>query len=174
MVGFRRVVRIVTLLAFLGVASVACGQPAAPGAAAAYSSASALQDRGMYDLAAKEWQALLNEHPKDALAARAYYNLGVCRFQKGDFAAAAKQFDSATRANGAEKILENCWANLGLALFNNAATLPQPAAAQQAYQAAIDAFDKLLRDFPVSSQAGTAAFYRRRITGRPRQAQRRG
>ncbi len=150
------------LLSLLTLPGWSAAQPSSPGAAAAYSSAAALQDQGLYDLAAKEWQGLLKAHPTDPLAPRARYNLGACRFQQGDFAAAAQQFEQAAAAKGAEPIAESAWANLGLARFNQAASLPadQSAQAREAYQGAIKAFDKLLADFPQTSQGGAARFYR--------------
>lgn len=146
----------------LVVAAAPAAPPApSPAAVAAYSSASELQNRGMYDLAAAEWQTLLDENPTDALAARAYYNLGVCRFQTGAYADAAKAFDQATSAPGASAIADAAWANLGIARYNHAGSLAGAAAKpSDVYRQAISAFDQVLKEFPASSQTARARYYR--------------
>lgn len=141
-----------------GLSQQAAAQ-ASPEAAAAYTSAAALQDQGLYDLATKEWLALVEAHPEDPLVARAHYNLGVCHFQSGNFEAAARQFEKAAGAKGAEPIVDSALANLGLARFNLAASAPADGSSQAAYRSAIAAFDKLLKDHPQSTQAGTSQFY---------------
>ncbi|CAD7694854.1 unnamed protein product [Ostreobium quekettii] len=152
------------LLCLLLVDAASAQPPDKPSAEAAraYASAAALQDRGLHDLAAKEWQTLLKTFPQDALAPRAEYNLGVCRFQQGDFANAAETFQQAARHAQDDSVAEASWSNLGLARFNEAASQadarPQQAAA--AYKSAIAAFDQLIAKFPNSTQAGGAQFYR--------------
>ncbi|MCA9239907.1 MAG: tetratricopeptide repeat protein, partial [Planctomycetales bacterium] len=154
------------LLFLLGLAAMplcCLAQPApARSAGAAYTSAAALQDRGLYDLAAKEWLAMLRAHPEDPLASRARYNLGVCRFQQGDFSAAAKEFQAAATGKYAESVAAAAWANLGLARFNLASSLPpeQQPAASEGYRQAVAAFDRLLKEFPQSSQVATSHYYR--------------
>ncbi|TWT36054.1 tol-pal system protein YbgF [Posidoniimonas corsicana] len=143
-------------------ASAPAQQPAKPSpeAARAYASAAALQDRGLHDLAAKEWQTLLKEFPADALAPRAEYNLGVCRFQQGEYAKAVQAFEQAARHAKDDAVAEGAWSNLGLARFNQAASLASKQQAAAAYGSAVEAFDQLLAKFPKSTQAGGAQFYR--------------
>ncbi len=53
-----------------------------------YLAANGLLQRGLYDLAAGEYQAFLAEHPRHEKAARARYGLAVCHFRTGAHAAA--------------------------------------------------------------------------------------
>ena len=39
----------------------------------------AFQDRGVYDLAADEWEKFLKQFLRDRLAAKAHHYLGLCR-----------------------------------------------------------------------------------------------
>ncbi len=51
----------------------------------------AFQDRGVYDLAADEWEKFLEQFPKDPLTPKAQHYLGLCRLL-------LKQYDAATVA----------------------------------------------------------------------------
>jgi len=59
-------------------------------ARAAYASAAALQNREAWDLAAEEWQALLQAHPQDPLALKGRYYLAICQLKSDQWPAAAK------------------------------------------------------------------------------------
>ncbi|WP_146590389.1 tetratricopeptide repeat protein [Posidoniimonas polymericola] len=153
------------LLATIGFSALpaAAQQPTpAPEAARAYAAAAALQDRGLHDLARKDWQALLKSYPTDPLAPRVRYNLGVCRFQQSQFAAAADAFAEAAKTAQEDSVAEAAWSNLGLARFNQASSLAatKPSQAAPVYRQAVAAFEQLLAKFPASGQAGGAQYYR--------------
>jgi len=108
-VGGRRpggrsvVVRAAACLALVLAAGAGAAEPVPSVAArAAYASAAALQNRGAWDLAAQEWQALLRDHPADALVAKARYQLGICRAKLGDWPAAAEAFRGVVTQAGAD------------------------------------------------------------------------
>lgn len=159
-----RRVALLCLALLLASAGAARAQEPSPAAAAAYSSAAALQDRGLFDLAADEWRSLVANHPSDPLVPRAQYNLGVCRFQAGDYRQAASAFAQAAAAKGAarQSVAESALTNLGLAQYNLATQLADAQAAESraAHQRAVAAFDRLRNEFPGSDQIPTAAFYR--------------
>ena len=77
---------VVALLLFAGLSPAARSQDAAPAksppaAVRQYADAVALQNRGVYDLAADEWEKFLKSYAKDPLEPKAEYYLGVCRLQ---------------------------------------------------------------------------------------------
>lgn len=101
--GRSLVVRAAACLALVIAASAGAAEPAPSVAArAAYASAAALQNRGAWDLAAQEWQALLRDHPADVLVAKARYQLGICRAKLGDWPAAAEAFRGVVTQAGAD------------------------------------------------------------------------
>lgn len=131
-----------------------------PAAAAAYTSAAALQDQGLYDLAIDEWQALLTKFADDPIVPRAYYNLGVCQFQLGEFDDAAEQFAKLADPVQHPAIAEQALANLGLTLFNAAQQQNDQPARADRLNRAVGAFDKLIATFPDGPQAPSAWRYR--------------
>ena len=58
-----------------------------------------VQNRGVYDLAADEWESFLKNHAKDPLAAKARHYLGVCKLQIKKFDEAAAAFATALKGS---------------------------------------------------------------------------
>ncbi|MEM6329481.1 MAG: tetratricopeptide repeat protein, partial [Planctomycetota bacterium] len=147
---------------------------AASRVAAAYSSAAALQEQQLFDLAIAEWRALIaasdaaaagdaagGAAAEGAIVGRARYNLGVCLFQTADYAAAATQFAAVADAEAFPKLAEPALANLGLARFNLArGREAEPQRAAELYRGAADALQQLLSRYPQSPQAPLAWYYR--------------
>ncbi|QDU88473.1 tol-pal system protein YbgF [Pirellulimonas nuda] len=129
----------------------------APVCAADFAGAIALQDRGLHDLAAKEWQAIIDADPDGPEVARARYNLAVCRFSLGAFDEAAGLFETVVDNSGDESLVEPALANLGLAYFNQS---PGPTLNEPAMRAALESFDNLIRRFPKSKFVDQSRFYR--------------
>ncbi len=126
-------------------------------AAADFAGAIALQDRGLYDLAAAEWQAIIDADPDGPEVPRAKYNLAVCRFSLGAFEEAAGLFKSVVDNSKDDSLAEPALANLGLAYFNQS---PGPALNEAAMRSALESFDGLIRRFPKSKFADQSRFYR--------------
>ena len=89
-----------------------------PTSAEQYRTAVALQNRQMYDLAAKEWSAFLDANATDPLAANARYYLGVCCFQQSQFDKAEQNFAEVIKTYPNSELIADSMLNLGLAQFN--------------------------------------------------------
>lgn len=126
-------------------------------AGADFAGAIALQEQGLYDLAALEWQAVIAAAPSDPQTHRARYNLGVCKFKTGGYAAAAPLFEEVVARAAEVELVESALANLGLAYFNQRA---DATTGPQSLRSALASFDKLLQRFPSSKYAPQARFYR--------------
>lgn len=76
----RQIIVAAAVLALLAIPSARAADPASTAAArSAFAAAAALHNREAWDLAAEEWQAFLEAHPDDPLAAKARCYLGVCQ-----------------------------------------------------------------------------------------------
>lgn len=154
------------LLASLGLDATLAQDPAAaqsnPQAAELFRNAVALQNRGLYDLAADEWADLLKRFADDPLATRARNYHGVCLFQLKRYDAAAGQFERVLRDDPQFEAQEEVYANLGLARFNQALASGDAAADASARlrRQAIDTFTKQLEQFPDGPLAPQAHYYR--------------
>lgn len=141
------------------VATISLAAP--PGAVEKFRAAAALQQRGLFDLAAADYAALEPELAGDPLGARAGLARGVCLFQLGKFAetraALAPIVDQAASLNDAER--EQLFATLGLACYNLGQTTNTDAA-HEPLAAAIQSLAMQLDHFPDGSFAPQAAFYR--------------
>ena len=91
------------LVAFSAVAGADEPQASSDAARTAYASAAALQNREAWDLAAEEWQALIQSHPNDPLALKGRYYLAICQLKAGQWPAAAQTFEAvaASKADAA-------------------------------------------------------------------------
>ncbi|HEV3136324.1 MAG TPA: tetratricopeptide repeat protein, partial [Pirellulales bacterium] len=67
-------------------------QKSLPAAVRQFRDCAAFQDRGVYDLAADEWETFLKRFPQDPLAAKAHHYLGMCRLLLKQYDAAATAF----------------------------------------------------------------------------------
>ncbi len=152
--------------ALMFAAAWAAGQsPAADTRATeSFRSAVALQNRGLYDLAAAEWAALLEAHPHDLRAPQARLHRGVCLFTLEKYVEAATEFERVL-AEGASldaTLREQAQTNLGLAQYN-VGRITSDAAGEQAFDAALATFQSQLRQFPNGPLAPQAVFYQAEI-----------
>lgn len=161
MVGRQGLVAAFACALSLLSAAVTISQAAPPGAVERFRAAAALQQRGLFDLAAADYASLEQELIGDPLATRAGLARGVCLFQSGQFAdaraALAPLVDRAAILTDAER--EQLLATLGLACYNVGQTSTGDAA-HQALDAAIVTLARQLDQFPSGSLAPQAAFYR--------------
>ncbi|MFM8892906.1 MAG: tetratricopeptide repeat protein [Planctomycetia bacterium] len=124
-------------------------------ARAAYASAAALQNREAWDLAAEEWAELVKAHPRDPLAIKARYYLGVCQTKIGDWPAAAKTFREVAAATSDPATVTLARWELGRGGFLAAQQKPSPAA----YEEAAARLREFLEKSPGQPQAADATFY---------------
>ena len=131
---FPSLAALVVLVALVGPAPALAEDPpprSAPAARAAYNAAAALQNRGAWDLAAAAWEAMLRDHPRDALAASARYQLGVCRNEEGRRAQALDAFRAAAAAGDAA-VATAARFEIGRGMFAEARELGTPEAHRRA------------------------------------------
>ncbi len=135
--------------------SVARGQEtSSPEAAEAYAKAARAQKNNAYDLAADEWMKFLKDYPKDSLAPRASYYLGVCRLQLKQFAPAATAFRQLLDAAPDHELAEDARLNLGWCLY----TLGKDQEPKRLAEAA-QRFDELLAKHPDGKYSDQALFF---------------
>ncbi|MEX0979320.1 MAG: tetratricopeptide repeat protein, partial [Pirellulales bacterium] len=107
---------LVVLSAGAPLAAQEAPKPASPPAAVRqFRDAVVFQDRGVYDLAADEWQKFLKEFPADPLAAKARHYLGVCRLLLKQYDAAAEHLQQVIREHPQSELADSSYLNLGLA-----------------------------------------------------------
>jgi TolA-binding protein len=148
---------IALLLIAVGAASIA--RSAEIRAAESFRTAAALQNRGLYNLAADEWAALLDAHPQDPLAGQARFYRGVCLFTLERYADSAREFERVLEDATLEPAFrEQARANLGLACYNLGRSATG-AERDQAFDDALASFTSQLRQFPNGSLAPLAVFY---------------
>lgn len=155
----------VTVAVLVGLApwrgGIADDQPArsSPAAKAAYTAAAALQNRGVWDLASEAWETLLRDHPRDPLAAKGRYYLGLCRCQEGKWLAAAAAFRVVVEGVGKEGGADP--ETVGLARFELARGAFAQAQKQQtveAYRDAAGVLRECLAANPNPGQVGEVSY----------------
>lgn len=153
--------RVVALALALSLATATATPAAPPGAVEKFRAAAALQQRGLFDLAAADYAALEQELAADPLGTRAGLARGVCLFQLGKFAesraALAPLAASAANLNDAEH--EQLLATLGLACYNLGQSTSGDAA-HEPLDAAIQTLSTQVEEFPDGAFASQAMFYR--------------
>ena len=129
-----------------------------------FRSAVALENRGLYDLAADEWAAMLAAHPHDPRAQQARLHRGVCLFALEQYAEAAGEFERLlVEGKSLDNTLrEQAQVNLGLAYYNLGRTSSE-SSREQAFAAALAAFASQLQQFSDGSLAPQAVFYQAEI-----------
>ena len=131
-----------------------------PRAIELFRNAAALQNRQLYDLAAAEWHGLIRQFGKDPLAVKARQYHGVCLFQTGKYAAAAALFEKVLQQQADFELLEETYANLGLARFNHSQAVNDQSRRKMLLDATIVALSEQLERFPAGKLAPQAHFYR--------------
>jgi cellulose synthase operon protein C len=130
-------------------------------AADRYRAAAALQNRGLYDLAATEWAALAGDYPDNPLFASARYQCGVCLAQLERFEEARAEFSKLLTGGWKldPALEEQCYFHSAMARYNSALRRDNAERKAELRWAIID-FDKQLERFPEGALAAQAAFYR--------------
>ncbi len=118
-----------------------------------YRDAVNLQNRGVYDLAADEWQSFLDKHAKDPLAPKARHYLGVCKLQLKQYDEAAAAFATALKDAPNFELAEDSYLDLGLAHMG-AGLAGKP----EEYDKAAEAFRTMLEKFPKAKESGKALY----------------
>ena len=134
--------------------AVPAQETSSPEAAEAYAKAARAQKNNAYDLAADEWTKFLKDYPKDSLAPRTSYYLGVCRLQLKQFAPAATAFRQLLDAAPQHELAEDARLNLGWCLY----TLGKDNEPQRLAEAA-KRFDELLEKHPDGKYSDQALFF---------------
>jgi TolA-binding protein len=119
-----------------------------------YRDAVALQNRGVYDLAADEWKEFLGKYGKDPLAGKAQHYLGVCQLQQKNYDDAIAAFNKAIKDYPASDITEQSYLNLGLAYYSVA-----QAGKSEAFDQAAATLAALVAKYPQGTQVGQAMYY---------------
>lgn len=125
-----------------------------PAAIRQYRDAAAFQNRGVYDLAADEWEKFLGKFPQDPLVPKAQHYLGVCRLEQKQYDAAAQAFQKVIANYPQFDLLDVTWLDLGLTQYSQAQG-GQPAL----FATAAQTFDTVATKFPASKQVGQALYY---------------
>ncbi len=103
-------------LAFCWSVSTLTAQEAAAESSAeakqAFVTAANFQNNQSFDLAITEWESFLKAFPKDPLAAKAAYYLGICQLQEKQFDKAAATFQGVITNYPKFEWLEDSWLNL--------------------------------------------------------------
>jgi TolA-binding protein len=142
-------------------AAPAWAQPAAaaPGKSSTqairqYRDSTTFQNRGLYDLAADEWEKFLEKFPDDPLASKALHYLGVCRLQLKQYDAAEVAFKKVIAKYPNFELLDTTYLDLGLTQFSQA-----QAGKPELYAASAASLRTLTERFPESKQLPQALFY---------------
>ena len=139
------------------LALVCCGRAVAADTADAtrqYAAAVALQNRGVFDLAAEEWTKFLKNYQGDSRADRATHYLGVCQLKAGKAADAAATFTKVLKDYPQSAMVEPTYLFLGVAQY----TMAQ-AGKPELYDAAAKTFQTLVTKYPKSKDIPQAMFY---------------
>jgi len=96
---------------------------------------------GQYKEAEREYQQLLQKNPDDP---RLHYNAGTAAYQAGDFAEAAKRFNSALTSPDLD-LQQRSYYNLGNSLFRLGESIPDPAKKTQAWEQSAKQYEGSLK-----------------------------
>ena len=114
------------------------------------------QNQKLYEPAIDEWQAFLKKFPQDPRGDKASHYLGTCQLQAKQYPAAAATFENVATKFPKFELLDQSLLNLGTAWYSHAQETKKPAD----YDKAELAFARMLKQFPKSTFAGRALFYR--------------
>jgi len=125
-----------------------------PAAVRQFRDAVAFQDRGVYELAADEWQKFLQQFPQDPLVPKARHYLGVCQLLEKQYDAALATFRQVIEAYPKSELADASYLNLGLTQYSLA-----QAGNAAAYEDAAKTFGTLIERFPQSKTLPEALYY---------------
>ncbi len=90
---------VLTVLAGTALGPAAAGaEQTTEAASRQYNAAVALQNKGVYDLAAEEWVKFINTYRGDSRLDRAFHWLGVCYLQNHQLDAAQQCFETVVKS----------------------------------------------------------------------------
>jgi TolA-binding protein len=124
-----------------------------------YNAAVALQNKGVYDLAAEEWVKFIDTYRGDSRLDRAFHWLGVCYLQNRQLEAAQQCFETVVKSFPKFEQIEATYLYLGVTRFKRAQA-EKAEKADALYDSAAAALDTLLRGYPASKYLAQALFYR--------------
>jgi TolA-binding protein len=146
---------ILTTATVLGSAAPAAAEEQADAATRQYAATVALQNRGLFDLAAEEWTKFLATYKGDAKADRALHYLGVCQLKTNKAEQAVATFQQVLKDYPKSEMTAATYLYLGVAQY----TLAR-AGKPQLFDAAAGTFDALITKFPEAKDVPQAFFYR--------------
>ncbi|HPP52413.1 MAG TPA: tetratricopeptide repeat protein, partial [Thermoguttaceae bacterium] len=120
-----------------------------------YAAAVAMQNRGLFDLAAEEWTKFLQAYPNDSRTDRATHYLGVCYLKLEKPAEAIAAFEQVLQKHPNAEIAQESLRFLGLAQYT-AGRAGKP----ELLKAAAETLRRYLDQYPKSPQAAEALYYR--------------
>jgi cellulose synthase operon protein C len=130
----------------------AAAQPA-DDATQQYAAATAIQKRGEFGQAARQWTEFIRNHSSDERIARAHYYLGVCYYEEGNFPEAMRLFEKAIAKYPQSDLLEATQLHLGLAQLASA-----QAGKREMYARAAGTFQDLVAKHPQGDHIGAALY----------------
>lgn len=120
-----------------------------------YNAAVALQNRGLYDLAAEEWTKFIEAHKTDPRTDRAFHYLGVCYLKANKLDPARQCFETVIGHYPKCELLDASLYCLGSALFAQG-----QAGKPEMYDAAAERFETVITKYPNGKFAARAMFNR--------------
>lgn len=120
----------------------------------AFVTAANFQNNQSYDLAISEWESFLKAFPKDPLAAKAGYYLGICQLQEKQFDKAAASFQAVITNYPKFESLEDAWLNLASSQYSLAVS-----GKPEFFASAAQNYGTLVKSFPQSKHLDEALFY---------------
>lgn len=153
--GLRACLVVFAVLLALWVQTALSAEMKSDAATRQYAAAVALQNRGVFDLAAAEWVKFIEANQAHPRLPNAHLHLGVCYLKTEKFEQAVQSFDTVIKTYPDSDMLEAAHFYRGVAQY----TLGQQGKADM-YDAAAASFEQLLEKFPESRHAAQAVFYR--------------
>ncbi len=120
-----------------------------------YAAAVALQNRGVYDLAAEEWSKFIDSFQKDSRLDRAFHYLGICYLKSNKLDLAMQSFQTVIEPYPKFEMLEASYLYLGVTQYSIAR-----GGKPEMYDKAAETFKTQLAKFPKGKYVGQATFYR--------------
>ena len=147
--------RMLLAIVISGPLQSAHGQEKTDAATRQYNAAVALQNRGVFDLAAAEWTKFIHTYPADPRMDRASHYLGVCYLKTNNLDAARQSFETVVKTYPKCELLDVTYYCLGSTLYS----LGQSGKAEM-YDAAADAFETVVTKYPESKYVPQSLFSR--------------
>ena len=147
--------RLFCALLIFGLLGRAYGQEKTAAASRQYDAAVALQNRGVYESAAKEWVKFIDTYRTDPRCDRAFHYLGVCYLKAGKLDLARQCFEIVVKTYPNLDLLDATYLYLGVTQYS----LGQAGKAEM-YDAAAVAFNSVITKYAAGKHVAQALFYR--------------